>query len=112
MAFLLCFSFCLNEVGKLRVLVSPCLAVSPHVITAESLNGHSLSEISGSHGGETSRSLPKFQRCLLPPPLIALMMGAASTSETSVNFYHTARRNNPEYSHLWIFMKFDIDEFQ
>jgi hypothetical protein len=28
--------------------------------------------------------------------LIALMMEAASTSETSVNFYQTTRRNNPE----------------
>jgi hypothetical protein len=26
----------------------------------------------------------------------------ASTSETSVNFYHTARRNNPEDSHLHV----------
>jgi hypothetical protein len=32
--------------------------------------------------------------------MIALMMEAASTSETSVNFYQTARRNNPEDSHL------------
>jgi hypothetical protein len=32
--------------------------------------------------------------------LIALMMEAASTSETSVNFYQTIRRNNPEDSHL------------
>jgi hypothetical protein len=33
--------------------------------------------------------------------VIALMMlGAASTSETSVNFYHTTRRNIPEDSHL------------
>jgi hypothetical protein len=31
---------------------------------------------------------------------IALMMEAASTSVTSVNFYQTARRNNPEDSHL------------
>jgi hypothetical protein len=31
---------------------------------------------------------------------IALMMEAASTSETSVNFYQTTRRNNPEGSHL------------
>jgi hypothetical protein len=31
---------------------------------------------------------------------IALMMVAASTSETSVNFYHTTRRYNPEGSHL------------
>jgi hypothetical protein len=29
-----------------------------------------------------------------------LMMEAASTSEMSVNFYQTARRNNPEDSHL------------
>jgi hypothetical protein len=27
-------------------------------------------------------------------------MEAASTSETSVNFYQTIRRNNPEDSHL------------
>jgi hypothetical protein len=27
---------------------------------------------------------------------IALMMEAASTSETTVNFYQTTRRNNPE----------------
>jgi hypothetical protein len=30
----------------------------------------------------------------------ALMMEAASTSETSVNFYQTTRRNNPEDSHV------------
>jgi hypothetical protein len=30
----------------------------------------------------------------------ALMMEAASTSETSVNFYQTTRHNNPEDSHL------------
>jgi hypothetical protein len=29
---------------------------------------------------------------------IALMMDAASASETSVNFYQTTRRNNPEDS--------------
>jgi hypothetical protein len=33
---------------------------------------------------------------------IALMVEAASTSETSVNFYQTTRRNNPEDSHLQI----------
>jgi hypothetical protein len=32
--------------------------------------------------------------------LIALMMEAASTSEASVNFYQTTRRNNPEGSHF------------
>jgi hypothetical protein len=31
---------------------------------------------------------------------IALMMEAASTSETSVNVYQTTRRYNPEDSHL------------
>jgi hypothetical protein len=31
--------------------------------------------------------------------LIALMMEAESTSETSVYFYQTTRRNNPEDSH-------------
>jgi hypothetical protein len=39
-----------------------------------------------------------FARCLL----IVLMMEAASASETSVNFYQTTRRNNPEDSHLHI----------
>jgi hypothetical protein len=33
---------------------------------------------------------------------IALMMEAASTSETSVNFYQTTWRNNPEDSGLHI----------
>jgi hypothetical protein len=32
--------------------------------------------------------------------MIALMMEAASTSETSVNFHQTTRRNNPEDSHI------------
>jgi hypothetical protein len=31
---------------------------------------------------------------------IDLMMEAANTSETSVNFYQTTRRNNPEDRHL------------
>jgi hypothetical protein len=34
--------------------------------------------------------------------LIALMMEAESTSETSENFYQITRRNNPEYSHIQI----------
>jgi hypothetical protein len=34
--------------------------------------------------------------------MIILMMEAASTSETSVNFYQTTRRNTPEDSHLHI----------
>jgi hypothetical protein len=38
---------------------------------------------------------------VVAPSLIALMMEAASTTETSVNFYQTAQRNNPEDSHLY-----------
>jgi hypothetical protein len=34
--------------------------------------------------------------------VIALMMEAASTSETLVNLYQTTRRNNPEDSHLQV----------
>jgi hypothetical protein len=33
---------------------------------------------------------------------IALKMEAAITSETSVNFHQTTRRNNPEDGHLGI----------
>jgi hypothetical protein len=39
-----------------------------------------------------------FRECL--ERLITLMMEAASTSETSADFYQTTRRNNPEDSHL------------
>jgi hypothetical protein len=35
--------------------------------------------------------------------VIALMLEAAGTSETSVNFYQTTWYNNPEDSHLHIF---------
>jgi hypothetical protein len=35
--------------------------------------------------------------------LIALIMDAARTSETLVNFYQTTRRYNPEDSHLQIY---------
>jgi hypothetical protein len=40
--------------------------------------------------------------------IIALMMEAASTSETSVNFYQTARRNIPEDSHLQEEQKYKV----
>jgi hypothetical protein len=48
-------------------------------------------------------SIPKFWKLntVSINRAIALMMEAASTSETSVNFYQTTRRYNPEYSHLW-----------
>jgi hypothetical protein len=49
-------------------------------------------------------SLLKFQRCLLHLSWAqwfnALMMEAASISETLENFYQTTRRNSPEDSHL------------
>jgi hypothetical protein len=32
--------------------------------------------------------------------MIALIVEATKTSETSVNFYQTTRRNNPEGNHL------------
>jgi hypothetical protein len=35
-----------------------------------------------------------------PGSLIAMIMETPSTSETSVNFYQTTRRNNPENSHI------------
>jgi hypothetical protein len=35
---------------------------------------------------------------------IALMMKVGRASETSVNFYQTTRRNNPEDSHLLAFI--------
>jgi hypothetical protein len=83
---------------------------------------HRHGEISGSHGDWyeygcllgcctvwSDRILPTFQRCLLSPlsglwVLIALILEAASTSETSVNFYQTTRRSNPEDSHLHLQM--------
>jgi hypothetical protein len=34
--------------------------------------------------------------------IIALVMEAANTSETSVNFYQTTQHNNPKDSHLHI----------
>jgi hypothetical protein len=43
---------------------------------------------------------------LTKPDLIYLMMEAASTSEMSVNFYQTTRRNIPEDSHLYIQFSF------
>jgi hypothetical protein len=51
-----------------------------------------MREISGSYGGEYE------DECLLE--CCVLMMEAASTSETSVNFYQTTQRNIPEDSHF------------
>jgi hypothetical protein len=41
---------------------------------------------------QSGRSLPTFQRYLLPP--------STRTPETSANFYQTTRRYNPEDIHL------------
>jgi hypothetical protein len=53
----------------------------------------------------TTRSISQFVRFQVLTAAsifraITLMMKAAGTSETSVNFYQTTRRNNPEDSHL------------
>jgi hypothetical protein len=56
--------------------------------------------------GQDSRSVAENRTCGLQirswnaSHSVTLMMEAASTSETSVNFYQTTRRNNPEDSHL------------
>jgi hypothetical protein len=42
--------------------------------------------------------------------IVTLMMEAASTSETSVNFYQTTRRNIPEDSHLLLLMTFKLTD--
>jgi hypothetical protein len=44
--------------------------------------------------------------------LIALMMDAASTSETSVNFYKTTRHNIPEDSHLHTHRRENLNSHQ
>jgi hypothetical protein len=59
---------------------------------------HPLSHWSG-QGCTLSNSFP-YLKFLARGLLIALMMEAASTSETSVNFYQTTRRSIPEDSHL------------
>jgi hypothetical protein len=56
--------------------------------------------ISGSYGGECEDSY--LLGC------IALIMEAASTSETLVNFYQTIRRYDPEDSHLQLHHNLDI----
>jgi hypothetical protein len=49
----------------------------------------------------SGKSLLTFQRCLHQEQLlIALMMAAASTSETPVNSCQTTQSNNPEDSHI------------
>jgi hypothetical protein len=50
---------------------------------------------------ETARYLRRLSSCLHHQGDY-LMTEAANTSETSVNFYQTTRRNNPEDSHLHI----------
>jgi hypothetical protein len=50
------------------------------------------------------RSLPDVSEMLLASifgaMMMSLMMEAQGTFETSVNFYQSTRRNNPEDSHL------------
>jgi hypothetical protein len=56
------------------------------------LGKSTIGEISGSHSGEYKDDFFWDE--------ITLIMEAASTSDTLVNFYHTTRRYNPEDSHL------------
>jgi hypothetical protein len=49
-------------------------------------------------------SLPTF-------PLIALMMEAVQTSETSINSYQTTRRYNPEDGHLGIHSRENLKSY-
>jgi hypothetical protein len=53
-------------------------------------------------------SLVEVCQCFKGPLLIALMMEAARTSETFVNFYQTTRRYNPEDSHLLFIISFAV----
>jgi hypothetical protein len=59
------------------------------------------------HGtSKRSRRIIIRKKCSLSPcvtfQVLALKMEAASTSETSLNFYQATRRNNPEDSHLQV----------
>jgi hypothetical protein len=88
--------------------VQPVFKVASSEFGCRVLNNYHVGEILGSHGGEyeddcflcccavqSGRSLPTFQRYLLPPSSGRWVL----TSETSVNFYQTTRRNIPEDSH-------------
>jgi hypothetical protein len=81
----------LDDVHALHALKQVYSLSFPQTVTATLLG-----DISDSHSGEYEDG------CLLSNDswVIALMMEAASTSETSVNFYQTTRRNNSEDSHL------------
>jgi hypothetical protein len=52
----------------------------------------------------TAASMKKTVFWVVAPCILSLMMEAASTSETSVNFYQTTRRNNLEDSHLQVWL--------
>jgi hypothetical protein len=43
--------------------------------------------------------------------MITLMMEAARTSETLLNFYHTTRRYNPEDSHLHTHRRENLESY-
>jgi hypothetical protein len=53
----------------------------------------------------------QFRGPCCPPSLIALMMEAARTSETLVNFYQTTQRYNPEDSHLRTYCRENLKSY-
>jgi hypothetical protein len=62
------------------------------------ISATSLSFLTAEFCEQVDGKIIKFKMALFW--VVALVMEAAGTSETSVNFYQTARRNNPEDSHL------------
>jgi hypothetical protein len=83
-----------NETGGTVTLVQETRNRSTYKHLDEERKGKRMEQarrcrIWGSHGGEYEL-------------LIVLMMEAASTSETSVNFYQTTRRYNPKESDLQV----------
>jgi hypothetical protein len=63
-----------------------------------------LCRIWGSHGGENEDGCLLAASIIRSIALIALMMEAARTSETLVNFYQTTRRYNPGDNHLHVYL--------
>jgi hypothetical protein len=82
-----------------------CLLTNPHGVTIqktniEILNELRILEISGWLSSGLLRRVVWWKFTDISEVLIALMIEEANTSEASVNFYQTKRRNNPDDIHL------------